>query len=79
VLRFWLENGVDGFRFDAPGHWVEEINFLDEPPTNDPDCPPDQFCQLEHIYTMNQPESIQLLYEFRQVINEYEILTGEQK
>ncbi|XP_059476121.1 alpha-glucosidase-like [Neocloeon triangulifer] len=79
VLRFWLENGMDGFRVDAPGHIVEHIDFLDEPPTNDPNCPPMQFCQLQHIYTMNQPETLDVLREFRKVIEEYEVASGEKK
>jgi len=78
-LRFWLENGMDGFRVDAPGHIVEHIDFQDEPPTNDPNCPPDQFCQLQHIYTMNQPETLDVLREFRQVVEEYEMESGERK
>ncbi|CAB3372311.1 Hypothetical predicted protein [Cloeon dipterum] len=79
VLRFWLENGMDGFRVDAPGHIVEHIDFLDEPPTNDPNCPPMQFCQLQHIYTMNQPETLDILWEFRQVVEEYELTSREKK
>ncbi|KAF4523868.1 hypothetical protein B566_EDAN010186, partial [Ephemera danica] len=80
VFRFWLGNGTDGFRIDAPAHMVEDINFLDEPPSNDPNCPsPDQFCSLDHIYVMDQPEVYDILYAFRQVVDEFENQTGEIK
>jgi alpha-glucosidase len=79
ILRFWLENGMDGFRIDAPPHTIEHIDFADEPLTNDPNCPPEQFCQLDHIYVMNQPETLDVLREFRQVIKQYEAETGETK
>jgi predicted transglutaminase-like protease len=58
---------------------VEHAAFLDEPPTNDPDCPPMQFCTLEHIYTMNQPENLEILTQFRQVVDQYSMETGEVK
>ncbi|XP_065341667.1 maltase 1-like [Cloeon dipterum] len=76
VLRFWLDNGVDGFRIDAPPHIIEHADFADEPPTNDPECPEQQFCQLQHIYTMNQPETLDVLREFRKTIDEYQNETG---
>ncbi|XP_059476122.1 maltase 1-like [Neocloeon triangulifer] len=76
ILRYWLDNGVDGFRIDAPPHIIEQIDFLDEPLTNDPSCPENQFCQLNHIYTMNQPETLDILREFRQVIDQYQSETG---
>jgi alpha-glucosidase len=80
VFKFWLENGVDGFRIDAPAHITEDDRFLDEPPSNDPNCPsPDQFCSLKHIYVMDQEEVYDVLYEFRKVVDQFEIESGEIK
>ncbi|XP_055705152.1 maltase A1-like [Phlebotomus papatasi] len=75
VLRFWLNKGVDGFRIDAV--WtVFEIapdsdgNFPDEPlseNSNDPDDPG----YLKHIYTQNQPETVDMVYQWRELLEEF--------
>jgi len=81
VFRFWLmQNGVDGFRIDAPAHIWEHEDFLDEPPSNDINCPsPDQFCALNHTYVKDQEQVYDVLYAFRQVVDEFEAATGEIK
>ncbi|XP_059490285.1 maltase A3-like [Neocloeon triangulifer] len=80
VFRFWLQKGVDGFRIDAPAHIWEHEDFLDEPPSNDPNCPaPDQFCALNHTYVKDQEQVYDILYAFRTVVDEFEASTGEIK
>lgn len=66
VLRFWLDKGVDGFRVDALKYLVEEEDLVYDEPV-DPDNPE----LLQHIYTTNQPETFQILREWRELIDEY--------
>ncbi|XP_059470159.1 maltase A3-like [Neocloeon triangulifer] len=70
VLRFWLDKGADGFRLDAVPHLMEEPGLPDEPPTNDPNYGPDQWGSLEHIYTKDQPELYDIIYGFRDIVDQ---------
>lgn len=73
VLRFWLRKGVYGFRIDAVPHVFEVAadasgNWPDEPRNEDVSDPED-YTYLNHVYTTNQPETLDLVYQFREVIN----------
>ncbi|KAL7738177.1 hypothetical protein ACLKA6_006516 [Drosophila palustris] len=75
VLRFWLSKGVAGFRIDAVPHVFEIApdasgQFRDEP-RNDWNNDPDDYGYLQHIYTVDQPETINLVYEWRAVLDEF--------
>jgi hypothetical protein len=56
-----MGKGVAGFRIDIISALFEQIDanetFPDEPLSRNPDCGPDDYCYLNHIYTMNQPET----------------------
>lgn len=75
VLRFWLDRGVAGFRIDAVQHLFEIAadqngRIADEPisgNTNDTD----DYGYLNHIYTVDQPETIDMLYQWREVMDQY--------
>uniref|UniRef100_A0A1B0GBF8 alpha-glucosidase n=1 Tax=Glossina morsitans morsitans TaxID=37546 RepID=A0A1B0GBF8_GLOMM len=76
VMRFWLRKGVAGFRIDSVAHVYEVApnssgDWPDEPrnmAVNDPD----DWSYLQHIYTVDQPESTQLLYEWRKVLDDFQ-------
>lgn len=74
VLRFWLNKGVAGFRIDAVPHVFEiapdAAGYRDEP-RNDWVNDPDDYGYLQHIYTVDQPETIVLVYEWRAVLDEF--------
>ncbi|BFG05998.1 maltase A3 [Drosophila madeirensis] len=74
VLRFWLRKGAFGFRIDAVPHVYEvpadaDGNWPDEP-RNENTQDPEDYTYLQHIYTTDQPETIELVYAFREVIQE---------
>ncbi|XP_054739248.1 maltase A3-like [Anastrepha obliqua] len=74
VLRYWVRKGVAGFRVDAVPHIYEvaadaEGNWPDEP-SNPSVADPADYGYLQHIYTTNQPETLDVVYEFRQVLKE---------
>lgn len=69
VLRFWLGKGVDGFRIDAVNWLFENSAFPDEPisgNSQDPLMPE----YLDHIYTQNLPETVDMVYQWRAVMDE---------
>ncbi|XP_062137455.1 maltase A3 [Drosophila sulfurigaster albostrigata] len=75
VLRFWLAKGVAGFRIDAVPHVFEIApdaagQYRDEP-RNNGNNDPDDYGYLQHIYTVDQPETINLVYEWRAVLDEF--------
>ncbi|XP_061399012.1 maltase A3 [Musca vetustissima] len=75
ILRFWLRKGIDGFRVDAIYHAFEvapdaEGNYPDEP-RNDWTDDPDDYGYVHHIYTVDQPETPHLVYEWRQVLDDF--------
>ncbi|XP_017044414.1 maltase A3 [Drosophila ficusphila] len=80
VLRFWLRKGAYGFRIDAVPHVYEipadaDGNWPDEPRNEDVSDPED-YTYLNHIYTTDQPETLELVYAFRDVIEEIDAELG---
>ncbi|XP_049531303.1 probable maltase [Anopheles darlingi] len=77
VMRFWLNKGIAGFRIDALPYLFEsdEIDgrYRDEPASglvrNDPDNP----AYLEHTETKDQPETYDMVHQWRQVVDEYTV------
>lgn len=74
VLKFWLERGVDGFRIDAVPHIFEKVNedgtYPDEPLSSiDPDKR--YLPSPLKIYTFDQPETFELLYEWRAFLDSF--------
>ncbi len=70
VLRFWLDNGVKGFRFDVINLLVKDRQFRNNPYklrlTN-----PRRHDQQLHKYDRNQPETHDILKEMRVLFDSY--------
>lgn len=79
-MQFWLNRGVAGFRIDAVPHIFEiaknsQGNFKDEPLsgfTNDTD----DWNYLDHIYTKDQNETIDMIYQWRQLLDKFQENNG---
>lgn len=74
VLRYWVRKGVAGFRVDAVPHIYEVTtdangNWPDEPRNPDVQDSED-YEYLQHVYTTNQPGTLDVVYEFREVMKE---------
>ncbi|XP_055847987.1 maltase A1-like [Episyrphus balteatus] len=80
VLRFWLDVGVDGFRIDAVPNLFEALpnntgHYPDEPISGNTDDK-DNSEYLNHIYTQNQPETLDMVYQWRTVMDDYQRIHG---
>lgn len=82
VLRFWLNKGVAGFRIDAlPSLFeVDPKDFggvyPDEPMTNIRGLGPDDYGYLNHIYTSDLDPTYDMVYQWRSVLDEFELADG---
>lgn len=65
-----MNKGVVGFRFDACRHFYEDILFRDEP-SAEGTFPPESYYSLEHIYTADQPEVIDIVIEWRKYLDNF--------
>jgi len=76
-VRFWLNRGVDGFRLDTINFYFHDRELRDNPaiPVEDrnatiaPDVNPYNY--QDHLYDKNQPENLDFLKRFRQLLDEY--------
>uniref|UniRef100_A0AAG5DWI5 alpha-glucosidase n=1 Tax=Anopheles atroparvus TaxID=41427 RepID=A0AAG5DWI5_ANOAO len=76
VMRFWMARGVAGYRIDAVPTLFEiapdvEGQYPDEPlsgNTNDPDDPG----YLIHIYTQDRNETLDMVYQWRAVTDQFQ-------
>ena len=81
VFKFWLDMGVDGFRVDAVPFIYEDQRFLDEPedPNRPPESKPDEYRYWNHIYSYNQPKTLEFLADVRQLLDVYTSADGQQR
>ena len=73
VLRFWLERGVDGFRFDTVNYYFHDRKLRDNPADwRDLADPPDNpYDMQDHLFDKNRPENLAWLSRIRALLDEY--------
>jgi len=77
VARFWLDRGVDGFRLDTINFFFADKELRDNPALpperrNDTIAPRvNPYNHQDHVHSKNQPENIEFLRRFRELMNEY--------
>jgi alpha-glucosidase len=78
VVRFWLDRGVDGFRVDAINAAVKDAELRDDPPATGTFPLPlkGEAATLEHVYSRNRPEIVDVLAAIRAAAGEA-LLVGE--
>ena len=77
ATRFWLERGVDGYRLDTINFYTHDKLLRDNPAlppkhrnaTIAPSVNP--YNHQQHLYSKNQPENLDFLRRFRNLLNEY--------
>jgi alpha-glucosidase len=77
-MRFWLDRGVDGFRFDTVNfffhdrqlrHDAADYRVKDEPESN-------PYGMQYHLFSKNQPENLVWLGRIRKLLDEYGAMTS---
>ncbi|WGY73529.1 alpha glucosidase [Burkholderia cepacia] len=74
-VHFWLERGVDGFRFDACNFHFHDAQLRSNPPAAaagafmaSPDNP---YAMQRHVYDKSQPENLAFFRRLRALLDEY--------
>lgn len=71
VVRFWLERGVDGFRFDAINFMMHDPALTDNPPVERPAKRTRPFDYQHHLHNQSQPEICRFLERLRALLDEH--------
>jgi alpha-glucosidase len=66
-LRFWLDRGVDGFRLDVADAYYKDARLRDNPRR----LGLRPYDRQQHLYDWNQPETHEMLQEFRRLLDQY--------
>lgn len=78
AAEFWLERGVNGFRLDTINFYFADKNLRDNPPLapelrNESIAPQvNPYNHQEHLYSKNQPETLDFLRRLRAVMDPYD-------
>mgnify|MGYP002403284679 CR=1 FL=1 len=74
-IRFWLDRGVDGFRFDACNFHFHDTKLRDNPPATRRDNKTVQdtnpYGMQRHLYDKTQAENLPFLEKIRKLLDEY--------
>lgn len=74
TMRFWLDRGVDGFRFDTVNYYFHDADLRDNPPAPREEETPieaDPYGMQLHLYSKNRPENVDFLKRVRALMNRY--------
>ncbi|CAH0558803.1 unnamed protein product [Brassicogethes aeneus] len=72
ILVYWLDQGVAGFRIDAVPYLFEDVNFENETATDKTKgVDPSNWNSLQHTKTLDLNETLDMIYQFRELIDEY--------
>ncbi len=71
VARFWIDRGVDGFRYDVVNFLMHDAQLRDNPPLalNRPPARPHQF--QRHLYSRTQPETLGFIARLRTLLDQH--------
>ena len=72
IARFWLDRGVDGFRFDAINFAMHDPELRDNPPAPAGGERTRPFDFQQHLYNQSHPAITTFVERLRQVIDGYD-------
>lgn len=70
-MRFWLDMGVSGFRFDACNHIFQDQLLRNNPPREDSSTALHPYGFQVHVYDQARPEMLPFLERVRSLLDEY--------
>lgn len=71
VARFWLERGVDGFRFDVVNFFMQDARLRDNPAIARTRPPPRPHQFQRQLHSRTQPENLAFIARVRALLDEY--------
>ncbi len=74
IMRFWLERGVDGFRFDTVNYYFHDAKLRSNPPAKRKEHLPyavNPYDMQEHKYSKSQPENVPFLKRIRTLTDRF--------
>ncbi len=73
TLRFWLDRGLDGFRFDTVNYFYHDCQLRDDAADYrvKPEPEANPYNMQYHLFSKNQPENIGWLERIRRVLDAY--------
>ena len=82
IARFWLDKGVDGFRFDTINFYVHDKELRDNPVlppekrdySTAPEVNP--YNWQDHLYDKSRPENLAFLERLRALMDEYPAISS---
>jgi alpha-glucosidase len=73
-MRFWLDRGVDGFRFDTVNYFFHDKKLRDNAADfrikSEPDANP--YSMQYHLFSKNQPENLVWMERIRSLLDSYD-------
>lgn len=73
-MRFWLDRGVDGFRFDTVNYFFHDRMLRDDAADyrikTEPEANP--YMMQYHLFSKNQPENLPWIERIRALMDEYD-------
>jgi len=77
--EYWLEMGIDGFRFDTANHYFHDQDLRDNPP-RDPESISTglqldtviPYSMQKHVYDKSRPENMDFLKKIRALMDRYD-------
>ncbi|CAG0888538.1 unnamed protein product [Cyprideis torosa] len=69
ILQFWLDRGVDGFRVDAINQFAEVEDVYQNEPISGLTNDTGDWKYLKHTLTVYQPRTLQVLRNWRQILD----------
>jgi alpha-glucosidase len=70
-MRFWLDLGVTGFRFDACNHIFQDQLLRNNPPKEDSSAALHPYGFQVHVFDQARPEMLPFLERIRSLLDEY--------
>jgi alpha-glucosidase len=72
-MRFWLERGVDGFRFDTVNYFFHDPLFRDNPADYKVKAEPEgnPYGMQYHLFDKNRPENLAWMERIRTLLDDY--------
>jgi alpha-glucosidase len=74
TMRFWLERGIDGFRFDTANYYFHDRKLRSNPALKRPEHLPyavNPYDMQNHKYSKSQPENIAWLKRIRTLLDKF--------